>query len=469
MFEDSSLSISISNQKEPEPLSVSQISGMIQTALSGQFSNISVKGEISGLKIAASGHVYFDLKDDKAVINGICWRGNASRIKVKLEDGLEVIVKGSVSTYPARSNYQLIANNIEVAGEGALMKLLEERRKKLLEEGIFDSSRKQEIPYMPSCIGVVTSPTGAVIRDIIHRIADRFGINVLLYPVIVQGQGAAEQIVEGIEFFNNLLDSNSKNLTVPETLIVARGGGSIEDLWAFNEEVVVRAAANSKIPLISAVGHETDTTLIDYASDKRAPTPTAAAEMAVPVKTEIQAYLMDLNQRSFQLINHKIGNLKRILDARASSLLSPKQMLINMAQRLDDVSERLENSVNISLREKQYKLSQLTLKSHMITSLLEQKLKEVKSSKALLESYNYKNVLNRGYSVIHLNNNKIAKSISDLPNGTAFEIELADGRKGAIIDYNGNEGDIKKIDTKKTSIKKTEKKIKPNTNQQDLF
>ena len=162
---------------------------------------------------------------------------------------------------------------------------------------------------------------------------------------------------------------------------------------------------------------------------------------------------MDLNQRSFQLINHKIGNLKRIFDARASSLLSPKQMLINMAQRLDDVSERLENSVNISLREKQYKLSQLTLKSHMITSLLEQKLKEVKSSKALLESYNYKNVLNRGYSVIHLNNNKIAKSISDLPNGTAFEIELADGRKGAIIDYNGNEGDIKKIDTKKTSIK----------------
>ncbi|MDA0704221.1 MAG: exodeoxyribonuclease VII large subunit, partial [Proteobacteria bacterium] len=256
---------------------VSEISGALKRTLEDQFAHVRIRGEISGFKRAASGHLYFALKDDKAVIDSVCWRGTAGNLSLSPEDGMEVIVTGRVTTYPARSRYQVVVESIELAGEGALLKLLEDRRRRLGEEGLFDPECKRPLPYLPEVIGVVTSPTGAVIRDILHRLADRFPRHVIVWPVLVQGEGSAEQIAAAIRGFNALVPGGP--VPRPDLLIVARGGGSLEDLWSFNEEVVVRAAAASEIPLISAVGHETDTTLIDFASDRRAPTPTAAAEI----------------------------------------------------------------------------------------------------------------------------------------------------------------------------------------------
>ena len=265
-----------------QELSVSELSRALKRTVEDAYSYVRVRGEISGFKKAGSGHLYMTLKDTDAVIDAVCWRGSASRLMTKPEDGLEVIATGRLTTYPGRSKYQIVIEQMEMAGEGALLKLLEERRKKLADEGLFDESRKQPIPFLPEVIGVVTSPTGAVIRDILHRLSDRFPRHVLLWPVLVQGEGAAAQVAAAIEGFNRIAPGGQ--VPRPDLLIVARGGGSLEDLWGFNEEIVVRAAAASEIPLISAVGHETDTTLIDFASDRRAPTPTAAAEMAVPVQ-----------------------------------------------------------------------------------------------------------------------------------------------------------------------------------------
>ena len=262
--------------------SVSELSEAIKRTLEGRFERVRVRGEISGFKRAASGHLYMALKDENAVLDAVCWRGLAGRLTVAPEDGLEVVATGRITSYPGRSKYQIVIESLELAGEGALLKLLEERRKKLAAEGLFDPERKRPPPFLPTVIGVVTSPTGAVIRDILHRLSDRFPRRVLVWPVLVQGKGAAEQVAAAIEGFNRLEPDGP--VPRPDLIIVARGGGSLEDLWAFNEEVVVRAAAGSRIPLISAVGHETDTTLIDHAADLRAPTPTAAAEMAVPVR-----------------------------------------------------------------------------------------------------------------------------------------------------------------------------------------
>ncbi|MDH5189448.1 MAG: exodeoxyribonuclease VII large subunit, partial [Rhodospirillaceae bacterium] len=279
--------------------SVGEISSLIRQTLEDEFPYVRVRGEISGFTRAGSGHLYFSLKDEKDVLDGVCWRGSAAKLKIKPEDGMEIIATGRLTSYGPRSRYQMVVEQMEIAGEGALLKLLEERKKKLALEGLFEQERKQDIPYLPRVIGVVTSPTGAVIRDILHRLADRFPVHVLVWPVMVQGDGSAEQIAAAINGFDKI----SKNGSVPrpDVLIVARGGGSIEDLWAFNEEIVVRAAAQCTIPLISAVGHETDTTLIDYASDLRAPTPTAAAEMAVPVRSELVANIMDEGARLARL------------------------------------------------------------------------------------------------------------------------------------------------------------------------
>ncbi|HEY5597611.1 MAG TPA: exodeoxyribonuclease VII large subunit, partial [Kiloniellales bacterium] len=252
--------------------SVSEISQAIKRTLEGSFEWVRVRGEISGFKRAASGHMYFSLKDENAVIDAVCWRGSAGRLGLAPEDGMEVIAGGRITSYPGRSKYQIIVERLELAGEGALLKLLETRKRALAAEGLFDAARKRPLPYLPEVIGVVTSPTGAVIRDILHRLADRFPRHVLVWPVLVQGEGAAEQVAAAIRGFNALPAGGP--VPRPDLLIVARGGGSLEDLWAFNEEIVVRAAAESAIPLISAVGHETDTTLIDFAADRRAPTPT---------------------------------------------------------------------------------------------------------------------------------------------------------------------------------------------------
>ncbi|MBM3521446.1 MAG: exodeoxyribonuclease VII large subunit, partial [Alphaproteobacteria bacterium] len=270
-------------------LTVSELSGAIKRTLEEGFERVRVRGELSGFKRHTSGHLYFALKDADALIDGVVWRGQAARLAIKPEDGLEVICTGRVTTYGARSKYQLIVDQMELAGEGALLKMIEERRKRLAAEGLFDEQRKKALPFLPDVIGVVTSPTGAVIRDILHRLADRFPRHVLVWPVAVQGEGAAQQVAEAIRGFNALAPGGA--VPRPDVLIVARGGGSLEDLMAFNEEIVVRAAAASAIPLISAVGHETDTTLLDFAASRRAPTPTAAAEMAVPVRSELVARL----------------------------------------------------------------------------------------------------------------------------------------------------------------------------------
>src|SRR6188768_217731 len=265
---------------------VSELSSALRRTVEDAYGYVRVRGEVSGFKGASpSGHVYFRLKDDKAVLEAVIWKGTFGRMRVRPEEGLDVIVSGKLTTFAGSSKYQIVIDSLEPAGIGALMKLLEERKKKLAAEGLFDEARKQLLPYLPTVIGVVTSPTGAVIRDILHRLKDRFPRRVLVWPVRVQGEGSAEQIAAAIDGFNALPDGG--HIPRPDLLIVARGGGSLEDLWSFNEEIVVRAAAGSMIPLISAVGHETDVTLIDFAADQRAPTPTAAAEMAVPVRSEL--------------------------------------------------------------------------------------------------------------------------------------------------------------------------------------
>src|SRR3990167_8748810 len=262
--------------------SVSELAASVKRTIETNYDHVVVRGELGRVTIDKSGHMYADLKDDKAVLNTIMWRGQADRLTLRPEEGLEVIATGRLSTYEGRSSYQLIANTMRPAGAGALMQLLEERKKKLAAEGLFDPKHKKKLPYLPRTIGVVTSPTGAVIRDILHRIRERFPVRVIVWPALVQGERAAEQVTAGIRGFNAMTGEDR-----PDVLIVARGGGSIEDLWPFNEEIVVRASFDSEIPLISAVGHETDTTLIDYVSDQRAPTPTGAPEIAVPVRTEL--------------------------------------------------------------------------------------------------------------------------------------------------------------------------------------
>jgi exodeoxyribonuclease VII large subunit len=273
---------------------VSELARALKRSIEENFACVRVRGEISGFKRHASGHCYLSLKDADAVIDAVCWRMTALRLGLKPEDGMEVVCTGRLTTFPGRSKYQLVIDTIELAGVGALLKVLEDRRKRLAAEGLFAAERKKKLPFLPEVIGIVTSPTGAVIRDILHRLADRFPRHVLLWPVAVQGEGAAAQVAAAINGFNRLPPNGAEGggpVPRPQLIIVARGGGSLEDLMAFNEEIVVRAAADSAIPLISAVGHETDTTLIDHASDRRAPTPTAAAEMAVPVRLDLVAEL----------------------------------------------------------------------------------------------------------------------------------------------------------------------------------
>ncbi len=319
--------------------SVSELSFALKRTVEQAYDRVRVRGEISGFKRPASGHLYMALKDADAVLDAVCWKGVAGRLGVKPEDGMEVICVGKLTTYPGRSKYQMVIEQMELAGEGALLKLIEDRRKRLAAEGLFDPERKRPIPTLPTVIGVVTSPTGAVIRDILHRVADRFPRHVLVWPVLVQGEGAAQQIAAAIEGFNRIEAGGA--IPRPDLLIVARGGGSLEDLMAFNEEAVVRAAAASAIPLISAVGHETDTTLIDFASDWRAPTPTAAAERAVPVRAELATRLAEIDARLSGAVQRGIEDQARHLKSLGRGLGDPAQLLGAAGQRLDDRAERL--------------------------------------------------------------------------------------------------------------------------------
>ncbi|MET0295746.1 MAG: exodeoxyribonuclease VII large subunit, partial [Phenylobacterium sp.] len=325
------------------PLTISELSALLKRTVEDRFGFIRLRGELSGVKRAASGHLYCCLKDEGARLDGVMWRSAAARLAFVPEDGAEVIVSGRLTTYPGRSAYQIVIERMEVAGEGALLALLAKLKARLDAEGLFDAARKRPLPFLPATIGVVTSPTGAVIRDILHRLADRFPSRVLVWPVAVQGQGAAAQVAAAVRGFSALPAGGA--VPRPDLVIVARGGGSVEDLWAFNEEVVVRAIAGSTIPVISAVGHETDTTLADYAADVRAPTPTAAAELAVPVRAELRDQLAALHLRQGRSQTRALSLARERLAARAERLPAPQSLLAVRTQRLDDLAERLRRAL----------------------------------------------------------------------------------------------------------------------------
>jgi exodeoxyribonuclease VII large subunit len=336
LFEDDDPPARPGNSPE---FTVSELSGAVKRVIEGEFGLIRVRGEVGRVSRPASGHLYFALKDDRASLDAVAWKGQVSKMQVRPEEGMEVIATGRMTTFPGQSKYQMIVEDVALAGAGALMALLEKRKAALQAEGLFDPSRKKPIPYLPQVIGVVTSPSGAVIRDILHRLRDRFPRHVLIWPVAVQGQASAAEVAAAIRGFNAIAPGGL--IPRPDLIIVARGGGSLEDLWGFNEEIVVRAAAASVIPLISAVGHETDTTLIDYAADLRAPTPTAAAEMAVPVRADLLATLADLAARQARASRNgldrrvqRLRDLARALPRLDALLAAPRQLYDTAVQRL---------------------------------------------------------------------------------------------------------------------------------------
>lgn len=326
------------------PFTVTELSGRLKRHVEDGFGHVRVRGEISGWKRVASGHCYLALKDDSAALDGVMWKMSAARLAFQPVDGAEVVATGKLTTYPGRSKYQIIVDSMELAGEGAMLALLEKLKAKLAGEGLFDSQRKRPLPYLPKVIGVVTSPTGAVIRDILHRLEARFPTHVVVWPVLVQGTGAAEQIARAVRGFSAMAAGGP--VPRPDLVIVARGGGSVEDLWCFNDEQVVRAVADCSIPTISAVGHETDTTLCDFAADVRAPTPTAAAEIAVPVRTELLAGVEALGTRSWRCVRryHERGTER--LTALAQRLPDGEALLAAQRQRVDDLGERMRRGLS---------------------------------------------------------------------------------------------------------------------------
>jgi exodeoxyribonuclease VII large subunit len=435
---------------------VSELSLALKRTIEDGFAHVRVRGEISGYKRHGSGHCYFALKDADAVLDAVCWRMTAVRLAIRPEDGMEVVCTGRLTTYPGRSKYQLVVDSVELAGKGALLKLLEERRLRLAAEGLFAAERKKKLPFLPGVIGIVTSPTGAVIRDILHRLTDRFPRRVLLWPVAVQGENAAAQVAAAIEGFNRIAAGGK--VPRPDLLIVARGGGSLEDLMAFNEEIVVRAAAASAIPLISAVGHETDTTLIDHAADRRAPTPTAAAEMAVPVRLDLVA---ELGGKSARLA----GGLARLFNERRLQLTGlgrglpdPQDLLGAATQRLDDRSERLRLAMGRRFAAARQLLDvasaglrPATLAADVsrardrlvdVECRLATAMQRVLSSdrdaldnfagRLATHSEHHESLLARGYAVVWDSNAKLVEDARTVRPGAALELEFYNGKVGVI-------------------------------------
>jgi exodeoxyribonuclease VII large subunit len=464
--------------------SVSELSAALKRTVEDAYGYVRVRGEVSGFKgPSPSGHCYFRLKDDKAVLEGVIWKGVWGRMRVKPEEGLDVIVSGKLTTFPGSSKYQLVIDTLEPAGVGALMKLLDERKKKLAAEGLFDEARKQLIPFLPDVIGVVTSPTGAVIRDILHRLADRFPRHVLVWPVRVQGEQSPGEVANAINGFNALPEGGA--LPRPDLIIVARGGGSLEDLWSFNEEIVVRAAAASMIPLISAVGHETDITLIDFASDRRAPTPTAAAEMAVPVRSELLERIVALAARRLACWTRGLDQRRKELSLLSRGL--PKDILAGPRQQLDTLAERLPRALtaNAQIHHRQYSAVAGRLAPQLLINTIErrkeryvslhQRLKaglvanaqahqarllrhrervvafgerahratlallrqhgaRVERAERLLAAFSYREVLKRGFALVRDGDGQPLRSATAVGGGTRLDIEFADGRVAAVVD-----------------------------------
>ncbi len=434
--------------------SVSEFSHVIKKLVETNFSYVRIRGEISRPSFPGSGHVYFTLKDTNGTIAAIIWKYTLPRLSIKPEEGIEVICTGKVTTFAGQSKYQIIVESMEVAGEGALLKMLEDRRKKLLKEGLFNQEFKKPIPYLPKIIGVITSPSGAVIRDILHRLSDRFPSYVYLWPVAVQGEGAAKQISNAIDKFNQLTDETT--IKKPDLLIVARGGGSLEDLWSFNEEFVVRSVFKSSIPVISAVGHETDTTLIDFVSDLRAPTPSAAAEKAVPVRNELIARIDELNFRFKTSFNNKLNNNKDRLNNLIKLLGKPDQIFDNKTQKLDFIYRDFENLFKDIFVEKKNKITQhaqrlmppKVLISNLVSKqqLLETKFKnyfgniiyskqtKLNSLNQLLEASSFNRVLDRGFTLVMNLDGKPIKLSSEAPKNTNVKIKFSDEIRSAQLD-----------------------------------
>lgn len=459
--------------------SVSELSFALKRMVEENYEHVRVRGEVSGFRgVAASGHGYFTLKDDRAALDAVVWRTTMQRLRFKPEDGLEMVATGRLTTYPSRSRYQIVVEHLEPAGAGALMALLEERRQKLTAEGLFDPARNRHIPYLPRVIGVVTSPTGAVIRDILHRLRDRFPSRVLVWPVKVQGDGAAEEVAAAVRGFNALADG--EGLPRPDLLIVARGGGSIEDLWAFNEEVAVRAVATSDIPVIAAVGHETDWTLIDHAADLRAPTPTGAAEMAVPVRVELVAQTRDLSSRHELALRRAMETRRRDFSALARALPSLDELLALRRQKLDDVGGRLGRSLLTEVAKKRAanqaagarlspalltrsfalrreRLNGLAGRTQQandsvvrqarraftalaprldvasLVRLLERRRQHFEQSVRLMRSYSYEAVLDRGYALVVGPAGDAVRDADQVRTGDALMIRVAKGDFGATV------------------------------------
>lgn len=392
--------------------SVSDASALLKNVVETAFPRIRVRGELSQITRATSGHMYMTIKDAGAAISVIIWRGTP--VPFKLEDGLEVIITGRFTTYPARSNYQIIVSEIEMAGVGAILKMLEERKRKLAAEGLFDQARKKPLPRLPQRIGVVTSPTGAAFQDIQNRLRERFPVTVVLYPATVQGTTAAAEVVAGIEYFNR-----AKNVDV---IIVARGGGALEDLLPFSEEIVVRAAAASEIPLISGVGHEPDWMLIDFAADVRAPTPTGAAEMVVPTKLSLIQELDNLWHRLSNNFTTRLTNAR----ARVESIVvkSPKQVVMEQQQRLDDITRTLNIIINGKIATARQRMDALSAFPNIMQNKMSTLGQSIAHLGQMLNSLSYKNVLSRGYAIVRDDENNI---ISRADGARPASIEFADG------------------------------------------
>ena len=392
--------------------SVSDASALLKNVVETAFPRIRVRGELSQITRATSGHMYMTIKDAGAAISVIIWRGTP--VPFKLEDGLEVIITGRFTTYPARSNYQIIVSEIEMAGVGAILKMLEERKRKLAAEGLFDQARKKPLPRLPQRIGVVTSPTGAAFQDIQNRLRERFPVTVVLYPATVQGTTAAAEVAAGIEYFNR-----AKNVDV---IIVARGGGALEDLLPFSEEIVVRAAAASEIPLISGVGHEPDWMLIDFAADVRAPTPTGAAEMVVPTKLSLIQELDNLWHRLSNNFTTRLTNAR----ARVESIVvkSPKQVVMEQQQRLDDITRTLNIIINGKIATARQRMDALSAFPNIMQNKMSTLGQSVAHLGQMLNSLSYKNVLSRGYAIVRDGENNI---ISRADGARPASIEFADG------------------------------------------
>ncbi|WP_273760518.1 exodeoxyribonuclease VII large subunit [Bartonella sp. ML70XJBT.G] len=434
---------------------VSEIAGALKRVVEEKFGYVRVRGEISGYRGPhASGHAYFALKDDKARLEAVIWRGFMEKLKFPPEEGMEVIAVGKLTTYPGSSKYQIVIEALEPTGVGALMALLENRKKKLAEEGLFDEAKKKPLPYMPRIIGVVTSPTGAVIRDIIHRISDRFPLHILVWPVRVQGETCGREVAAGVEGFNALPVGGS--LPKPDVIIVARGGGSLEDLWGFNDEAVVRAVYASDLPVISAVGHETDWTLIDYVADWRAPTPTGAAEKAVPVKLDLEAYVASLGARLRTGLTRYLDFHQQKLRALIRGLPTVDQLFALPRRGFDEISSRLQRALCVSYDKKRFSFHALSLRlaprllntekaqrntkeyvmrlQRAFVHKVEKQRAQIEVAFRLLKSTSYQNILERGFVLALGKENKPIKRLVQFPETGQVNLRFFDGDVSVVTE-----------------------------------